>query len=205
MELTHEEFQKARRISKEIQSYLESINADGLRSTDLYPILARKNLIEKDKENGLHFRRFLHRLMDLGVLGSLIPQCKPQKNLNNNSFTDWYFYRVYNKDKEPQTVLDKEPRDIKMPELSDVEIDELIKEWSPEVDKLPKRNLSDFDYPKLDTRKSYARAYEIWTSAEIHLMTRAYNKFKKIDKVASLLKRQPSAVKRKLEELNLIK
>jgi len=199
MGLTHEEFQKARRISKEIQNYLESINSDGLRSTDLYPMLARKNLIEKDKDNGVHFRRFLRYLMELGALESLIPQCKPQKNQNSNYSVEWYFYRVYNKD--TQVVSDKDQREIKKPDMVDDDIDELIKEWKPDVEKLPKRNLADFDYPQLETRKLYARAYEYWTPAEIEIMVKAYNKFKKIDKVAQLLDRQPSAVKRKLNEL----
>jgi hypothetical protein len=43
MNLTHEEFQKARRISRAIQDHLEQINRDDIRSTDLYPILAKKN------------------------------------------------------------------------------------------------------------------------------------------------------------------
>ena len=74
MEINHEDFQKARRISREVQRYLEEINEDGLRSTDIYPILAKKGLIEKDRHNGLHFRRFLRKLKDNDLL-KLIPQC----------------------------------------------------------------------------------------------------------------------------------
>ena len=74
MEINHEDFQKARRISREVLRYLEEIIEDGLRSTDIYPILAKKGLIEKDRHNGLHFRRFLRKLKDNDLL-KLIPQC----------------------------------------------------------------------------------------------------------------------------------
>lgn len=201
MGLTHEQFQKAKRISREIQSHLESTNQDGLRSTDLYPILARKNLIEKDKENGIHFRKFLRYLFEKGVLESLIPQCKPQKNANSNFYMEWYFYRVV----QPESLPSQSdiPREIIAPALVDAEIEDLIEQAKSHVEKLPKRDADSLTYPQMETRKLYARAYEYWSNREIEIMTRAYAKFKKIDKVAELLERQPSAVKRKLEELNI--
>lgn len=202
MRLTHEEFQKARRISREIQAHLESINSDGLRSTDIYPVLARKNLIEKDKDNGVHLRKFLRYLFEMGVLESLIPQCKAQRNANSDIFMEWYFYRVQPEESASVKPDKEEPREIKMPELIDSEIEELIELVKPHIEKLPKRPADDFTFPQMETRKLYARAYEFWTDREIEIMTRAYTKFKKIDKVAQLLKRQPSAVTRKLEELN---
>lgn len=204
MGLTHEEFQKARRISREIQTYLESINSDGVRSTDLYPVLARKNLVEKDKDNGVHFRKFLRYLYEMGVLESLIPQCKPQRNANSDIFMEWYFYRVHQEECLPAEP-NNEYREIKMPELTDIEIDELIKQARPHIERLPKREMSDFTFPQIETRKLYSRAYEFWSTGEIEIMTKAYAKFKKVDKVAELLKRQPSAVRRKLEELNIEK
>lgn len=90
MQLSQEEFQKARRISRAIQEYLEKINQDGLRSTDIYPILARKGLIQKDRHNGLYFRRFLRKLKKNNLL-SLIPQC--QYRTTQSEFLMWYFYR----------------------------------------------------------------------------------------------------------------
>ncbi|MFT5914610.1 MAG: hypothetical protein ACJAWV_001458 [Flammeovirgaceae bacterium] len=56
MSVTHEDYQKALRISRAIQTHLEQVNQDGLRNTDIYPTLARKKLVEKDKFGGLHFR-----------------------------------------------------------------------------------------------------------------------------------------------------
>jgi hypothetical protein len=133
MKLTHEDFQKAKRISREIQSYLESANNDGLRSTEVYPVLARKNLIEKDKDNGVHFRKFLRHLMNMGVLESLMPQCKPQKSQTNEIFMEWYFYWVY--PKETISVIDNNgPREIKTPLLTDNEIDGLVEQAKSHIE-----------------------------------------------------------------------
>ncbi len=95
MEISQYEIQKARSISRAIQEHLEQINKDGLRSTDIYPILARKGLIEKDNSNGKHLRSFLRRLKDLGLL-KLIPQC--QYRTTTNYYLEWYFYRVKGND-----------------------------------------------------------------------------------------------------------
>jgi len=137
MNLTHEEFQKARRISREIQNHLESTNSDGLRSTDLYPILARKKLIEKDKYNGIHFRRFLRKLKENDLL-KLIPQCKFQYNQKKPEFLEWYFYQVK---KEPELTENKEKieRKIILPKLPENEINELIEKAKPHIEKLPKK------------------------------------------------------------------
>jgi hypothetical protein len=47
--ITHEDFQRAKRISRAIQEYLELTHENGLRSTGIYPYLAKKGLIEKDR------------------------------------------------------------------------------------------------------------------------------------------------------------
>lgn len=204
MELTQEDFQKAKRISREIQAHLESTNSNGLRSTDIYPILARKNLIEKDKENGVHLRKFLRYLYKMGALESLIPQCKPQKSKSSNILMEWYFYKVHSEIQLPPVeTIEEEEREIKMPTLTDSEIDELIELTKPHIEKLPQRDTDEFTYSQLETRKLYARAYESWSSREIEILTRAYHKFEKIDKVAELLERQPSAVRLKLQSLKI--
>lgn len=41
MGITHEDFQQARRISKAIQEYLEGTGKQDVRSTDIYPYLAK--------------------------------------------------------------------------------------------------------------------------------------------------------------------
>tara|TARA_R110002111_G_C5842827_1_gene359020 strand:- start:109 stop:708 length:600 start_codon:yes stop_codon:yes gene_type:complete len=196
MNLTHEEFQKARRISREIQNHLESTNSDGLRSTDLYPILARKKLIEKDKYNGIHFRRFLRKLKENDLL-KLIPQCKFQYNQKKPEFLEWYFYQVK---KEPELTENKEKieRKIILPKLPENEINELIEKAKPHIEKLPKKEIGKFSAPQLETRELYQRAYESWTEREVEIMTRAYKKFGRIDKVAELLKRQPNVIKKRL-------
>ncbi|MFT5914609.1 MAG: hypothetical protein ACJAWV_001459 [Flammeovirgaceae bacterium] len=85
------------------------------------------------------------------------------------------------------------------PKLSVEEIDELIEKAKPHIDRLPNReNSYKFSFPELETRKIYARAYELWTNREIEIMNRAYKKFERVDKVAELLERQPSAVRERL-------
>jgi len=68
MGITHEDFQKARRISKAIQEYIETTHQQGIRSTDIYPYLAKQGLIQKDRHNGLHLRRFLKKLKNNNLL-----------------------------------------------------------------------------------------------------------------------------------------
>ncbi len=190
----HEEYQKALRISKAIQAHLEEINDDGLRSTDIYPVLARRGLIEKDRHQGLHFRRFLRKLKNNGLL-KLIPQC--QYRTTSNETLEWYFYRV-------NKGLVNLPEDINSnkvitPKMPEVEIDRKIVELHEDVKMLPKRNTKLFTPQMLETRKDYPRAYEFWTFEEIRLMKQAFDEFDSIDKVAELLQRQPSAVRQRME------
>ena len=74
MSLTPAEIQKALRISKVIQEYLESHKAVNVNSTDLYFILADRQLVERDKGQGDNFRAFLTKLVKANML-NLIPQC----------------------------------------------------------------------------------------------------------------------------------
>ncbi|MDR2005290.1 MAG: hypothetical protein LBQ74_19890 [Prevotella sp.] len=201
--LTQEDFQRAKRISREIQLYLEETNSNGLRSTDVYSRLARKNLIEKDRHNGYHFRAFLRHLKDNDAL-NLIPQCKFQYNVNNPEFIEWYFYSI-RQDAVPIRSSPVTDRDIPLraPKLTDGEIDELIEKSRSFVEKLPKRKAGSFLPHEIETRKSYPRAYETWTSDEYQLMHSAYSQFRKTGKVAELLKRQPHIVKEKLKDSGL--
>ncbi|WP_299833999.1 hypothetical protein [uncultured Tenacibaculum sp.] len=199
MKITHEEFQKARRISRAVQEYLKELNDDGLRSVDLYPILARKKLVEKDKYNGLYFRNFLRKLRDNNLL-SLIPQCKYDDV--NDKHIKWYFYRV-KENKKTEKEHDIESKILVIPKITEEEINKLIEKAKPHIEKLPKINIQKLSYPQLETRKMYKRAYEIWTEREIEIMKRAYKKFERIDKVAELLKRQPNVVEKKLKYCNL--
>ena len=149
MGITHEDFQKARRISRAIQEYLETTHQQGIRSTDIYPYLAKKGLIQKDRYNGFFLRQFLNKLKKYNLL-HLIPQCTCSPSFDSE-FSEWYFYKAD-------------------PDLHERKIDDEF------------------------TRQNYPRAYEYWTDREIEIMKRAYNKFKRIDKVADLLERQPNVI-----------
>jgi len=198
MDLNHVDFQKARRISKAIQEYLKQINEDGLRSTDIYPILARKGLIEKDRHNGLHFRKFLRKLKDNNLL-NLIPQC--QYRTTKTDFVEWYFYRSRVDVNKKETALTNDERKLIKPEKTGQEISDFIEKAKPHVAKLPKIAVSSLTPPMLEIRFNYARAYEIWTEREIEIMISADKELIGIDKIAELLERQPSAVRRRLEQI----
>lgn len=197
MNVSHEDFQKARRISKVIQEHLEQINEDGLRSTDIYPILAKKGLVEKDRHNGLHFRKFLRKLKENDLL-KLIPQC--QYRTTTTDFLEWYFYRS-RIDTSEKEIAPSNDRKLITPEITEKEINDLIEKAKPYVAKLPKINRSNFTPQMLEIRANYSRAFEKWTEREIEIMTRAYKKFNRIDKVAELLERQPSVVRKKLDNI----
>lgn len=205
MTITHEDLQKAKRISRAIQEYLEMNNKEGIRSTDIYPYLAKKGLIEKDRHNGIHLRRFLIKLKNHNLL-SLIPQCTCNPGINNE-FNEWYFYKSK---ASPKSVLsDKEEKSdvslILIPTLTDSEINDLIINEKAKIEQLPKRRTDDLTPQELETRMNYPRAYEYWTDTEYDIMISAYKKFLKIDKVAELLGRQPSVVEKKLTEIGMVK
>jgi len=175
-----------------------------LRSTDVYPYLAKKGLIEKDRHQGLHFRSFLIKLKEHNLL-KLIPQCTCKPGLKYE-FNEWYFYRATPSlhEDQPKNYMDEKSIEIIIPEATDEEIEELIAKAKPYIEKLPKRNTTTFTDIELGTRKNYPKAYEFWADKEIEILIRAYSKFKKIDKVAKLLERQPSAVEKRLCELELL-
>lgn len=201
MALRQDQFQLARRISRTIQEYLEAISQDGLRSTDVYPVLARKGIIEKDRHNGLKFRQFLKMLYDNNALTQLIPQCKSVPPTKHQKYMEWYFY------KQPTSKLniDRDPGEdkaviiVNTPRMSDDEIDADIEIKSELINQLPKRSSSYFKLNELETRRNYPRAYEIWTEKEIDIMVTAWRSYRKVNKVALLLKRQPSSVEGKLK------
>ncbi len=74
MSLTTAEIQQALRISKAIENHLENTRAVNVRSEDLYSILADQKLVDRDVEQGKHFRVFLKKLVKANML-NLIPQC----------------------------------------------------------------------------------------------------------------------------------
>lgn len=74
MSLTSAEIQQALRISKAIEAHLENTRSVNVRSEDLYSMLADLKLVERDLQQGHHFRLFLKKLVKENML-NLIPQC----------------------------------------------------------------------------------------------------------------------------------
>jgi len=91
MSLTPAEIQQALRISKAIESHLESTRTVNVRSEELYSILADLKLVERDLQQGHHFRLFLKKLVKANML-NLIPQCKAMPR-SGGQF-DWTFNRA---------------------------------------------------------------------------------------------------------------
>lgn len=126
MGITQEDIQKAFRISRAIQKYLEMSGKEGLRSTDVYPYLASKGLIEKDRHNGLHFRKFLIKLKENNAL-KLIPQCTCNPAISNQ-LNEWYFYKSFasNTSKKGHIDLNDPPSTLILPRMAQSEIEILI-------------------------------------------------------------------------------
>ena len=91
MPLTPAEIQQALRISKAIQEHLESTGTVNVNSTELYGILADRQLVERDHEKGKHFRAFLTKLVKANML-NLIPQCRAMPRSGGKY--DWTFNRA---------------------------------------------------------------------------------------------------------------
>ncbi|HVI47891.1 MAG TPA: hypothetical protein VM802_23690 [Chitinophaga sp.] len=204
MRCSQEDFQRAIRIANAIQDYFRiNYNYMEVRSTDLYDYLAKRNLVEQDRHRGLHFRSFLRKLKDDALLG-LIPQC--QFTASTTGGGEWRFIRmsdeklaeIRNKHKE------KTAETTHTPKLPEAEIDRLITLARKAVDNLPKRDTSGLTQQQLELRKNYPRAYEEWLPREIEIMSRAFLKFERVDKVAELLQRQPHIVREKLQDLQFI-
>jgi hypothetical protein len=91
MSLTTAEIQQALRISKAIESHLESTRSVNVRSEELYGVLADMKLVERDLQQGLHFRNFLKKLVKANML-NLIPQCHAMPRSGGKY--DWTFNRA---------------------------------------------------------------------------------------------------------------
>jgi hypothetical protein len=91
MQLTNAEIQQALRISKAIEEHLEHIRTVNVNSTDLYSMLADRELVERDPGHGNNFRLFLTKLVKANML-NLIPQCKAMPR-SGGKF-DWTFNRA---------------------------------------------------------------------------------------------------------------
>ena len=203
MNLTHEEIQIALRIGKGIQEYLRQTGQKDARSTDVYPFLMRKGIVEKDRHDGLHFRNFLIKLKNAGML-KLIPQCTHQ--LSENGKNEWRFYLASDEREKFSDIRSsgEKAEVVYVPQMTKEAIQELLEMERPNVEKLRKRDSSAFTALEIEIRKSYPRAYEYWSDAEHLIMQRVYNACKNVNKVAELLLRQPHVIREKLESRHLI-
>ena len=201
MKLTHEEIQLAFRMSKAIQEYLRQTGQKDARSTDLYPFLARQGIVERDRHNGLHFRNFLMRLNEAGLL-KLIPQCTYQ--LSENGKGEWHFYRTSEEGENLSTLpgSEKKAETVYMPQMTKEAIGELLELERPNVERLRRRDSSGFTPQEKEIRRNYPRAYEYWSEEEYLIMKRVYGACRNVGKVAELLLRQPHVVRVRLEELH---
>jgi hypothetical protein len=183
----------ALRISQALQEYFDRERIVGpLRSNEVYEILVRQGLIERDRHQGIKFREFLHRLRKENQL-YLIPQCRVEETSGHQ--VNWFF----------ESTPGKVPTGRKLVPLAqavqkktlDLEAIRL------EVDQLPKRDTSDFGVVELETRKNYPRAYEYWTPKEEELLKQVYAEIQDPMELSRLFKRQPSAIDNRLRKLIL--
>jgi len=195
MRLTHEDFQKAKRISEAVQEYLLQTGIKDARSTDVYEMLARKGLVEKDRHNGYHFRQFLKKLKEANVLSQLIPQCT--STANDRGENEWHFHASSKKIGNPANT-GKHATILHRPAMNQDDILRLIQEERVNVEMLPVRTDKIYTPQELSIRKNYPRAFEYWTDREYAILDRVYSQCKNLDVVAALLGRQPHIVKDKL-------
>ena len=121
-------------------------------STDVYPFLARQGVVEKDRHDGLHFRKFLAKLKEAGLL-KLIPQCTHQ--LSENSKNEWYFYRASDERANHSDIRSsgESAEMIYMPRMTKEAIGELLEMERPNVERLRKRDLSGLTPQEIEIRK----------------------------------------------------
>lgn len=75
MPITPAEIQQALRISKAVEEHLEHIRTVNVNSTEIYGMLAERQLVDRDPSRGNVFRAYLTKLTKENML-NLIPQCK---------------------------------------------------------------------------------------------------------------------------------
>ncbi|EMS33172.1 hypothetical protein C943_00449 [Mariniradius saccharolyticus AK6] len=183
----------ALRISQALQEYFDRERIVGpLRSNEVYEILVRKGLIERDRHQGIKFRDFLHRLRKENQL-YLIPQCRFEETRGDS--VNWFF----------ESTPGKVPTGRKLVPLAKAVQKKTLdlEAIRQEVEKLPKRDTSGFGVVELETRKNYPRAYEYWTQKEEELLQKVYSEIQDPMELSRLFKRQPSAIENRLGKLIL--
>lgn len=191
MKLSSSDTTLALRISQALQEFFERERIVGpLRSNEVYDILVRQGLIERDRHQGIKFREFLHRLKKENQL-YLIPQCRFEETRGTQ--VNWFF----------ESTPGKVPKGRRLiPIAQAVQKKTLdLEAIRHEVENLPKRDTSGFGVVELETRKNYPRAYELWTPREEELLKQVYQEIKDPMELSKLFKRQPSAIEYRIKTL----
>lgn len=189
MKISSSDTTLALRISQALQEYFDRERIVGpLRSNEVYEILVRQTLIERDRHQGIKFRDFLHKLRKENQL-YLIPQCRFEETAGRQ--VNWFFESTPGKTLAGKKLI---PLSQAGKELT---IDlEAIKQ---KIEKLPKRNPSAFGVVELETRKNYPLAYEYWTKEEEELLEKVNKEIKDPMKLGKLFGRQPNAIENRIE------
>ena len=146
MSITPQEIQQALRVSRAIQEYIEMTSSQDLRSTDVFPYLARKGLFERDaRHNGKYFRRFLRKLHKANMLKSLVPQCRYLEGVNDQLMGEWYFNSVVEDKPNSKSTFTKESRKIASEPMTAVLALETIQSLLNGVHPITNRDLSKED------------------------------------------------------------
>lgn len=188
--ITKDDIMQAIKISQTLQEYFDKNNAGKtLRSTDAYELLVKKNVVERDRHNGIKFREFLVHLKRNNELYH-IPQCRHESTSGNT--TNWFF----------QTAPEKTIRikNLKPIELADKVTTIDMAEVKNKINTFPKCDTSKFTHIQFETREKYKRAYEFWTSTEEQLLIEVVKEITDVFKLSELFERQPSAIKNRLKD-----
>jgi hypothetical protein len=188
--LTDNDKLRAIKISQALQDFFDKNPITKvLRSTHAYDELLKKNLVEKDRHDGVKFRNFLRKLLDHSAL-DLIPQLRIDQQ--NDKWINWYFESAASK-----TIKARNLRPI-LKTTAEKHIDKqaIVERLS----NLRKRDESDFGFAEVQTRKNYPRAYEYWTKEEDELLLMAVEEITDSFELSKLFGRQPSAIQTRLKE-----
>lgn len=181
----------ALRISGVIQAYFEKNGIFGpLRSTEVYEILAKEGVIERDRHQGIKLRQFLNRLRRENQL-YLIPQCRFEETSGHQ--VHWFFESAPGKQTAGRKLVPLshaiKPKTLDRDDLK------------TKIQELKKRNDDAFNRGELELRKIYPRAYEFWSKAEEELLLIAAKEIQDHMELSRLFGRQPSAIERRLNKL----
>lgn len=188
MQISSTDVAHATQIAAAIQDYFDKERIVGpLRSNEVYDILLRKGLVEQDRHHGIKFRQFLNKLRQANQL-YLIPQCRFEETQGTQ--VNWFF----------ESTPGKVPKARKLIPLSHALQAQTIDKSAVlrTVGTFPKRDPAEFGLVELETRKSYPRAYELWSAEEEDLLLSVYKEIKDFIALSKLFGRQPSAMQNRI-------